>query len=166
MHGCWLWIRLRFEHLHQSFMASFFTPHITDRIWPKWFPVNYTQLCFVLIPGWGGWHYKGTIEACSTDRGGVRHAHGWQSVAVYLMIIWKVIISFVFLLLNVLLNPAVRWSDGCKSIKLSDDCENYISHIDGTEYTLDMYWEFFNNNNNKKNNNNRRRRIHLMGLYN
>ncbi|KAI9522039.1 hypothetical protein NQZ68_040350 [Dissostichus eleginoides] len=24
---------------------------LAGRIWPKWFPVNYTQLCFVLIPG-------------------------------------------------------------------------------------------------------------------
>lgn len=55
-------VGLRFEHLHQSFMASLFTRSITGRIWPKWFPVNYTQLCFVLIPALSGWHCAGTIK--------------------------------------------------------------------------------------------------------
>lgn len=74
-------MRLRFEHLHQSFMASLFTHSITGRIWSKWFPVNYTQLCFVLIPGW---HCGETIEVYSPEDLQVWgwYGHSWQCVTI------------------------------------------------------------------------------------
>lgn len=50
----------------------------SGRTWLKWFPVSYTQPCFVLLPGWAQQQCGGTTEGLLKQRG---HCHGGQLVA-------------------------------------------------------------------------------------